>query len=523
MFDFLVGNDFFAALLAFALVLIPAVIVHELGHLLAAKAVGITILEFGVGYPPRLFKLFRWGETEFTFNLLPLGGFVRPFGEDMIRPQSAEEVARERAKLNEVDVVEAQAPVVDSDRARLLRLGITNPRTVNEAKPLGRIFFMAAGAIANVVGAFLIFVIIGLIGAENVAGQAVYITTLDQSSVLAQAGLQPGDIIETVNGVAFDGYTGLSTALNTDQPIVLGVVRITEVAKGVQSPPTAEEAAAEPEISVEELNVTVTPGIASATEQNYTQQLVVKNYQVGSPADIGGIEPGDIMLSADGQSLVQIDAFEILKRVNEVNQGREYTLKVQRDGETVNLLVTPRVNPKPSEGFLGAGIEIVTLAGRWGLSAINGQDVMAYTPLGLGGAIQYGFNEVGSVLQQIAQMPARILSGDAEPEESRVVSIVGISQLGGVLLQGSIEGGNIYPFLRFAALISIALGITNLLPIPPLDGGRILFVLIEIVRGKPLSQRLEDAIMMTGILLMLVLGVVFIINDIRDPIINMLR
>jgi regulator of sigma E protease len=516
MFDFLVGNDFLSSVLAFALVLIPAVIIHELGHLFAAKAVGITILEFGVGYPPRLFRLFRWGETDFTFNLIPLGGFVRPFGEDMIRPQTVEEVARERALLSEAEreVRDSDERKQLSDRERLIRLGITNPRTVNDAKPLGRIFFMAAGAITNVIGAFIVFVIIGLTGVENIAGTAVWVTHVEPNSVLAQAGLQSGDVIETINGQAFNGHEALFQALNTDQPVMFAVLR-------PSAPPTVEGGSEE--ITVTKHDITVTPGVATENQLAYTQQLVILGYQLDSPAQAGGIQPGDILLSADGQSLRQMDAFDVLKQVNQANQGREYTLKVERNNETVSLQVTPRVNPLPSQGFLGADVRIVNLSNHWGLAAINSQQVMAYTPLGFGEAIQYGFNEVGTVLQMIAQMPARLLSGQAEPEESRVVSIVGISQLGGVLLQGSIEVGNLYPFLRFAALISIALGITNLLPIPPLDGGRILFVLIEIVRGKPLSQRIEDAIMMTGILLMLALGIFFIINDIRDPIINMLR
>ena len=82
MLDFLIGNDALSAIVAFGLVLIPAVFIHELGHFLAAKAVGIAILEFGIGFPPRLAKLFRWGETDFTLNWLPLGGFVRPKGEN---------------------------------------------------------------------------------------------------------------------------------------------------------------------------------------------------------------------------------------------------------------------------------------------------------------------------------------------------------------------------------------------------------------------------------------------------------
>lgn len=521
MFDFLVNNDFLSSLLAFGLVLIPAVIIHELGHLLAAKAVGITILEFGIGYPPRLFRFFRWGETDFTFNLIPLGGFVRPFGEDMIRPQSADEIARERALLNQADreAQEAEERRYLSDRERLLRMGITNPRTVNDAKPLGRIFFMAAGAIANVVGAFIVFVIIGLTGVENVAGTAVWVTNVDANSALVQAGLQQNDIIDSINGQPFDGYEGFFTALNTDQPITLNILRYEGLTNELR--PSTENA--QTEVTVTEHQITVTPGALANPNTAFVQELVVQTLLKGSPAEIGGVQLGDKLLSVDGESLRQPEALEVLKRVSQANEGRGYTLKVERAGETISLSVVPRVNPAAGQGYLGAEVRVFSFYDRWGLTTVDSQQVMTYTSLGFGEALQYGVNEIGTVLQMIAQMPARLLSGQAEPEESRVVSIVGISQLGGVLLQGSIEVGNLYPFLRFAALISIALGITNLLPIPPLDGGRILFVLIEIVRGKPLSQRLEDAIMMTGILLMLALGIFFIINDIRDPIINMLR
>ena len=99
MSELLMGNNPFSAIIAFFVVLIPLILVHELGHFLAAKAVGITVLEFGIGFPPRIVKLFTWGETEFTLNWIPLGGFVRPLGEDMIRPVDAETVEKDRAGL----------------------------------------------------------------------------------------------------------------------------------------------------------------------------------------------------------------------------------------------------------------------------------------------------------------------------------------------------------------------------------------------------------------------------------------
>ena len=86
MFEGLFQNEFLMSVLAFALVLIPAIIIHELGHFLAAKLAGISVLEFAVGWPPRMARLFRWGETDIVINWLPIGGYVLPLGEDMAGP-----------------------------------------------------------------------------------------------------------------------------------------------------------------------------------------------------------------------------------------------------------------------------------------------------------------------------------------------------------------------------------------------------------------------------------------------------
>src|SRR5690606_32823676 len=159
IFDFLLGNDALSAIIAFVLVLIPAVLIHELGHFLAAKAVGITILEFGIGLPPRLVKLFTWRGTDYTLNLLPLGGFVRPLGEDMVRQMGDE--------------------ALEQDRSEAHARGIDKAVSVNEAKPLARIIFMAAGAFANFVMAFVIFVGIALIGIPEVIGGRVNVIYVD--------------------------------------------------------------------------------------------------------------------------------------------------------------------------------------------------------------------------------------------------------------------------------------------------------------------------------------------------------
>jgi regulator of sigma E protease len=139
-------------------------------------------------------------------------------------------------------------------------------------------------------------------------------------------------------------------------------------------------------------------------------------------------------------------------------------------------------------------------------------------PQSLGNAISYGLNRTVQIFQLIASIPGQLMSGNVSPEEARPVSIVGISQIGGQFLRQSIRDGSPIMVLEFLGLISIFLGITNLLPLPPLDGGRIVFVLIEILRGKPVSPRIEYAIHRIGITLLLSLGVIIIIYDIFNPL-----
>src|SRR5215813_8664395 len=113
MGNLLLGNDALSAIVAFILVLIPAVLIHELGHFLAAKSAGITVLEFGIGMPPRMVKLFTLGGTDYTLNWLPLGGFVRPLGEDVVRQLGDD--------------------AVQEDRAEAIKRGVTKTKSVNEA------------------------------------------------------------------------------------------------------------------------------------------------------------------------------------------------------------------------------------------------------------------------------------------------------------------------------------------------------------------------------------------------------
>jgi regulator of sigma E protease len=507
MFEFLLGNELLSSLVAFGLVLIPAVIVHEIGHFLAAKLVGITILEFGIGYPPRLFRMFRWRETEFTFNLIPLGGFVRPLGEDMIRTLDAEQTEKERQALlkrmaEESNDVLPETPEL-GEREALAARGFTKLKTVNEAPPLSRIFFMAAGALANLIAALVLFVLIGLIGIDQVVGTGFALTDVRPDSVLADAGLQVGDAIESVDGEYVVDSDTLLAALESrrDQAVTLGILRPVDET-------TAPEA----------FTVTVPADALRGDIGATTYGLKIGDIQQGSPAEAAGLQADDMIVALNGESLETTPApFEILQRINTANAGREITITIVRDGERLTVPITPRENPAPGQGYLGAGVETQLTSQALGVSYVQ-FGIIDTQPLALGDAVSYGFNQLGTVLNAILSLPGRLLSGDAAPGEDRFISIVGISQVGALFLQRSVESGSPFEILNFIALVNIALGLTNLLPLPPLDGGRILFIFIEMFRGKPMSQRREEAIMIIGMVFLLALGVVVILQDIASPI-----
>jgi len=484
-------NSPIAAVLAFFIVLIPLILIHELGHFLAAKAVGITILEFGLGFPPRIRRLFTWRGTEFTLNWIPLGGFVRPLGEDMIRPLDDEAVEKDRQELLE----RQQNEVIDHENAR--NLGTHQPKSINEARPLGRIFFMAAGAIANFILAFLLFAIIAILGVPQSVGTGLVIADIASDSVFELAGIKNGDVILSVDGQRFADTTDFLDRYYMAE----GSARIT-----IQRSESS---------SVEEISVPVINRVENSVA-NYSQIRVVVN---DTPASQAGMQPGDIVTRFNGEIIDGIEAFRMLTRDN---AGQEVVLTIQRDNEIIEVRLIPRVNPPEGQGSMGIVIGEVQQDQALGIT-YSPFDQIDYVSMPLGESLRYGVDRVVEVITTTIRIPGELISGVLSPQEARPVSVVGMSQIGAVILQQSIEQERISPILEFIATISVALGFFNLLPIPALDGGRIVFVLIEIIRGKPIAPEREGLVHLVGLALLLSLSVLVMLNDVINPIMDSLR
>ncbi|MEO0595769.1 MAG: RIP metalloprotease RseP [Chloroflexota bacterium] len=501
MLDLLLGSSFLSSIVAFAIILIPAIIIHELGHFVAAKMVGINVLEFGIGFPPRMIRLFTWGETEFTLNWLPIGGFVRPLGEDMIGPVVETDDYDDDMLYDddEMDELKPKNNFMISEREELMARGVPEDKlqSVNDTKPWPRIWFMTAGAVFNFVSAFLFFILAALLGLETEMGARIELLDVPAGSVFDHPDIYQNDAIDRINGEYYPDPQTLITVLSAGEPdeLTLTHPRNFEEIEGAAG---------------EQYTVTLTPSLES-----FRPSVGVTAVMQGSPAEEAGLQAGDFIIGLQGRSLDVGDPGGDVVAVAREFAGQEISLDIQRGDETFTVILVPRAD----ENRPAIGIGIASLWETNDGSVLQQvRNQTEFIPQSFGDSVVYATRQTTNLMTQLVMLPVQLITGEISGEEARPVSIVGISQIGGAWLQDSVQRNAPSIILNFIAVISIALGVTNLLPLPPLDGGRILFVLIEIVRGKPVSPEIENTVYRIGIALLLILGVIVIIFDIVNPI-----
>jgi regulator of sigma E protease len=323
---------------------------------------------------------------------------------------------------------------------------------------------------------------------------------------MAEAGLRQSDVIQEINGRKYANSAGFVEALHSlsGEDINLTVLR--------SSNGTVYD-------TTEQISLSAAFDQPRPVERPY---ILVIDIAPGSPAEIAGITPEDLIADFNG---VPLQSFEDLQARVQENLEKEITLTIERDGETRDATLVPRSNPPEGEGSMGIVLSSIPAYGDTGSGLIyqEGFPQETYVPLSFGESVQFSLNQIGTVISLMAEAPARLIQGTLSPEEARPVSPVGISQMGGMVLQQSIQEERALPILRYIAVISIALGITNLLPIPALDGGRIIFVLLEIIRGRPIPPEREGMVHLVGLMLLLLATGFFVLNDIINPITNALR
>ena len=433
-------------ILATIVVLGVLIFVHELGHFMAAKSVGIEVQRFSIGLGPTMFG-FRRGETEYVISWVPLGGYVKMGGMD------DEMMGREGAPGEEE---REEREVADQPR---------QPRPSDfDAKPIwARTLVISAGVIMNMLFAFVVYTGVnarwGLPElAEHRVGRVVPELLPPGAEALSE--LPSGARLVSIGGVQVN-HAG-------------------DVRDGFLEAPAGPLAIVtdEPRMEVE-IDLTSDPQERVRILQDGLLLWIdaeAGRLEPGDPAARSGMEAGDRMLVADGVSITNWWDFV---DVVEAHPDIPMEVTLEREGRSLTLSVTPEATQEedPVTG------ETVTV-GKIGIYGPGGEFV--YSDVSLTEAVQLGYVETVGMTGLLLDFLGGLVTGRESPR-----------QVGSILTIGSIAGQaaglGIETFLRFMALFSVNLAVLNLLPIPILDGGHLVFLGIEAVRGKALSlqQRLK--------------------------------
>jgi regulator of sigma E protease len=419
---------------------------HELGHYWVARRNGIVVEEFGMGYPPRLVKLFRYDGTDFTINLIPFGGFARMKGEDA------------------------------SDMS---------PGSFNAASRGARAATLIAGPLMNAILAVVLFAFSFMAGFPAVAAYPE-ITAVTPGSAADQAKLQPGDVLlksgerpAYVSAVPDFRYDVLHQTPTTESatPLTLVYSRGNQIQQTTVPDAKAAEAVLK---SISYRPVLTTQILATAPK---------------SPAAEAGLQAGDIVYSVNGDVIT--DEYPLNTAVHD-HVGQAVALTVLRGNEWLDFTLTPRSDPPAGEGALGVQIGPITQLGKLPLPA----------------ALWQGVTSTAQYVMLVLQLPVMLIMGKLSPADAQFTGPVGIAEMVGGAVSATIDTGLWFPIWRLSAVLSAALAITNLLPLPALDGGRLLFILIEVLRGRRVNPEREGLVHMVGFMLLLGLLVFITFQDI---------
>jgi regulator of sigma E protease len=431
-------------LLAFAFVLGVLVFVHELGHFLAAKRVGIRVLKFQLGFNPTIIS-FRRGDTEYGIGALPLGGYVKMAGE---APE-------------DVEVDENGRPV-------------HHPDEFMSRSKWERFQVLIMGPVMNIVLALVVvaFVRYHTGSFKSFADQPPVVGATRSGSPAERTGIVPGDRILSVGDRRVDTWRQFFLAVATRSPNRETTIQFERDGRIVERKITPVPV---PGDRFELADIGVLPNAHPH----------VSYLRPGDPADKAGVKVNDVILAVNGEPITVSDE---LRTAIAKHPEQTIRLSIARGEERLALDVVPR-----REGETGLiGIQIGDEATHVNLNPL--QAVGASIDENLENATLIGQTLIG------------LLKRETSPKQ--LMGPIGIAQMAGETAAISLVA-----LFNYMAMISLNLGLVNLLPIPVLDGGHIFIMALEGVARRDFSVRLKEKMLLAGLVLILMLMVTVIYND----------
>ncbi len=426
---------------------------HEFGHFWVARRCGVKVLRFSVGFGS---PLFRWHDrqgTEFVIAAIPLGGYVKMLDER-----------------------EGDVPPALLDNA-------FNRKSVRQ-----RFAIVSAGPLANFLLALVFFWLLAMLGSEQIRP---VIGAVEPGSLAAQAGLSVDQEIVAVNGKPVSGWGEVNLQL-VRRLGESGQLDVTVRDVGGSSEKHLQISLQNWLKGVEEPDPITSLGIRPWRPQIVP---VIAQLDPEGPAQAAGIRLGDRLLSLNQQPLDDwqqvIDAVRTLP-------GEPVSLQVERQGQRldVSLTLATRGEGEVRRGYLGAGVE----GGEWPAEMLR---EVSFGPLE---AVAEGVRRTWTMSLLTLDSLKKMLFGELSVKN--LSGPITIAKVAGASAQSGLGD-----FLNFLAYLSISLGVLNLLPIPVLDGGHLLFYLVEWVRGRPLSERVQGWGVQIGISLVVGVMLLALVND----------
>ena len=366
--------------------------------------------------------------------------------------------------------------------------GDTSSGSFNAASGRGRVLTLLAGPAMNLL--FAIFFSIASVFSGFPAGAAhPRLNDVPPGTELMGAALEPNDTLIRLNGqpVYIDVVTGELLKPKRRTPAIVAEAGTVVILRGDILHTLQVPFATRTEL--ERLLENVSPEASLLTQ--------ITQIAPGSPADEAGLLPGDIFYAVNGEV---VTAAKSLGEMVRAQLGEIVTVTLLRGDELYSRQVLARQEPPPGQGAMGVGIS----------------GVLMLVTLPFFRSIWLGIVGIADYIQAVISLPMLLISGQLSPQEAALSGPVGIAQLVGGAVNATAETGLWFPVWQLAAIISAGLAIANLLPIPALDGGRLLFIFIEKLRGRRIAPEKEGVIHIVGFVLLLGLMVVITINDIRS-------
>ena len=449
-------NSFLISLLSFIVAISVIVTIHEFGHYIVARWCGVKVQRFSVGFGQALYRYVSpRSDIEYVVAAIPLGGYVKMLDE----------------REQEVDASEKH-------------------RAFNNKSVYSRFAIVAAGPMANFIFAVFAYMSMYMIGVQGIVAE---ISQVEENTIAYHSGLQAGDVIVSINDKTISTWEDLSLTL-ISEGLKTGVVQIQKT--------DSEGQASQIPLDLSDSRVLVGEGnpISKIGISPWRPELTTQfgEFSSDSAAQQQGFLEGDTVLEVNGQA---VDGWMNWVALVKSHPGKDMKLLILRDQQRLAMTLRPRAIEIDGEviGRIGVRpwIDREALKQR---QITTKQDFFA--------AFQHGMSKTYDMSVLTVKLLGKLITGEASTKN--ISGPISIAEFAGISAQIGLAS-----FLSTLAIISISIGILNLLPVPMLDGGHLMYYLIEMVKGSQVSEAIQILGQKLGILMLAGLMLLAFYNDIQ--------